>query len=97
MDTKEEEAWRAELEQNGLENVKLKLSRTSVDRDTPVRGFKDPRYQIPRGFAEDWVAEEEKKAAEERRSTLFWAIVAGVTGFFALVATVVGIFIQLLH
>jgi hypothetical protein len=95
MDTKEEEAWRAELKQNGLENVKLKLSRTSIARDTLVRGFKDSTCEIPRGFCEDWVAEEEKKAAKERRQTLCWAIVAGVTGFLALVATLVGLFIQL--
>jgi hypothetical protein len=80
MGTKEE-AWRAELEQSGLENVKLKLSRTLPDRDTLVRGFKDQTCQIPRGFCEDWIAEEEQKAAKERRSTLHWAIVAGVTSW----------------
>jgi hypothetical protein len=70
---------------------------TGIARDTRIGGFKDPTYEIPRGFIEDWVANEEKKVAEERRSTLHWAIVAGVTGFFAVVATVIGLFIQLAH
>ena len=74
MDTKNEEARRGELEQNGLANVKLSC-RAPAFRDRQVRGFKDPRYD-PRGFVEDWIAEEEKMAAEERRSTRFWAIVA---------------------
>jgi hypothetical protein len=97
MDPKDEKAWRVQLEQSTLENVKLKLARSNLDLDSPVRGFKDPRFVIPRGFVEDWVAEEENKAAKERRSTMVWAIVAGVTGILALVATVVGIVIQLAH
>jgi hypothetical protein len=91
MDT-DKEAWRPALADNGLENVKLKLSRIGGDRDARVIGFKDQRLQIPRGFVEDWVAEEEKKAAEERRQTLRWAIVAGMTGIAALVIGIIALF-----
>jgi hypothetical protein len=101
MDTKQEEkAWRDALADNGLENVKLKLARIGGDRDARIIGFKDQRLHIPRGFVEDWVAEEDRKAATERRRTLVWAIVAGVTGIvavaspglLALAKTVVGLF-----
>jgi hypothetical protein len=101
MDTKQEEkAWRDALADNGLENVKLKLARIGGDRDARIIGFKDQRLHIPRGFVEDWVAEEDRKAATERRRTLVWAMVAGVTGIvavaspglIALAKTMVGFF-----
>jgi hypothetical protein len=79
VSNKDEEAWRAELERRGLENVKLKLMAAGVSRGANVRGFEQP-YEIPRAFVEDWVAREERKATKERHWTLFWAVVGGVAG-----------------
>ena len=98
-----EETWRAELKQRGVENVKLKLLVACVGQQTMVDGFNNPP-SIPRSFVEDWVAEEERRAAEEERKaaeimrrTLHWAIVAGVTGVLVLAATLFGLVIELAH
>ena len=68
-----------------------------------VDGFNNPP-SIPRSFVEDWIAEEERRAAEEGRKaaeimrrTLQWAIVAGVTGVLVLAATLFGLVIELAH
>src|SRR5262245_37596954 len=61
-----EETWRAELKQRGVEIVKLKLLVAGVGQQTMVDGFNKPP-SIPRSFVEDWVAEEERRAAEEER------------------------------
>jgi hypothetical protein len=98
-----EETWRAELKQRGVENVKLKLLVAAVSQQTMVDGFNNPP-SIPRSFVEDWVAEEERRAAEEERKaaeimrrTLHWAIMAGVTGILVLAATLFGLVIELAH
>jgi hypothetical protein len=78
-DKDRDDARREELERSGLENVKLKLMATGLNRGANVRGFENPP-EIPRGFVEDWVATEERKAMKERRWTLLWAIVGGVAG-----------------
>jgi hypothetical protein len=91
-----EETWRAELKQRGVENVKLKLLVAAVRQQTMVDGFNNPP-SIPRSFVEDWAAEEERKAAEIMRRTLHWAIVAGVTGVLVLAATLFGLVIELGH
>jgi len=82
VNDKDKDAWRAELERRGLENVKLKLSAAGVGRGANVRGFEHPS-EIPRDFVEDWVATEEKKMARERRWTLRWAFIGGVAGVVA--------------
>ena len=76
------DAWRAELERRGLENVRLKLMEAGISRGANVRGFESPP-EIPRAFVEDWVSAEEQKIADERRWTLRWAIIAGVAGIVA--------------
>ena len=91
-----EETWRAELKQRGVENVKLKLLVAAVGQQTMVDGFNNPP-SILRTFVEDWIAEEERKAARERRRILHWAIVAGVTGILVLAATLFGLVIELAH
>src|SRR5262245_17526087 len=98
-----EETWRAELKQRGVVNVKLKLLVAAVGHQTMVDGFNNTP-SIPRSFVEDWVAEEEKRAADEERKaaetmrrTLNWAIVAGVTGVLVLAATLFGLVIELAH
>jgi hypothetical protein len=87
VNDKDKDAWRAELERRGLENVKLKLMAAGVGRGALVRGFESP-FEIPRDFVEDWVADEERKAAKERRWTLFWAIVGGVAGIIGVLVAV---------
>ena len=52
MNDKDKDAWRAELERRGLENVKLKLLAAGVGRGASVRGFEHPS-EIPRDFVED--------------------------------------------
>jgi hypothetical protein len=88
VNDKNKDAWRAELERRGLENVRLKLMAAGVSRGANVRGFEN-QLEIPRDFVEDWVAAEEKKMAKEPRWTLCWAIVGGVAG-------IVGVLIALL-
>lgn len=83
INDKPEDAWRAQLERLGLENVKLKLMAAGMGRGALVRGFESPS-EIPRAFIEDWVAAEERKAASQRWWTLFWAIVGGVAGFVSI-------------
>ena len=78
----DQSAWRAELERRGLENVKLKLLAAGVGRGALVRGFEHPP-EIPRDFIEDWVAQQERKMARERRATLHWAIVGGLAAIVA--------------
>jgi hypothetical protein len=82
VNSKDKDAWRAELERRGLENVRLKLMAAGVGRGANVRGFESPS-EIPRDFVEDWVAAEEKKIADERRWTLRWAFIGGVAGVVA--------------
>jgi hypothetical protein len=79
-DAAKREAWHAELNRRGLENVKLKLLMgAGVGRGADVHGFENPPT-IPRSVVEDWVADEEQKAARQRWWTLIWAIIGGVAG-----------------
>ena len=80
MNSKDKDAWRAELERRGLENVRLKLMAAGVGRGANVRGFESPS-EIPRDFVEDWVAAEEKKIADERRWTRSWSAMRAAAGF----------------
>ena len=81
---------RAELERNGVANVRLKLSSYGGGRASALNGAY-PGEEMTRGDVEDWLAE---RAAEESKmalTTLRWAKIAGWAGIASVVLALMGL------
>jgi hypothetical protein len=90
------EADRAELNRLTIENVRLKMAYAGADPGSVVPGLgkrPDQPFGMTRADVELWLAEQANKTAEQQASTLWWAVVAGVSGIIGiLVAVLVAIF-----
>lgn len=86
---------RAELENNGLASIRLKLAAYSGGHTGPgsaIGGFRCG--DITRSDIDDWLIEKTAEETKQQRDTLFWARVAGwgtiISIIVALAAIAVG-------
>jgi hypothetical protein len=80
------EEQRRELDRLTIENVRLKLAYSPVERGAVVPGLGDG--MLLRGDVEDWLAEMARLEAKERALTLRWARIAGWAGIVLVALTV---------
>jgi hypothetical protein len=80
-----------ECERQGPDNVRRQLAYAGANPGSVVPGLGDG--MMTRGDVQEWLAEIERKSAEEQKeataSTLFWAKVAAWAGIIGLVVTIV--------
>jgi hypothetical protein len=80
-----------ECERQGPDNVRRQLAYAGANPGSVVPGLGDGT--MTRGDVQEWLAEIERKSAEEQKeataSTLFWAKVAAWAGIIGIVVTIV--------
>jgi hypothetical protein len=80
-----------ECERQGPDNVRRQLAYAGANPGSVVPGLGDG--MMTRGDVQEWLAEIERKSAEEQKeataSTLFWAKVAAWAGIIGIVVTIV--------
>jgi hypothetical protein len=80
-----------ECERQGPDNVRRQLAYAGANPGSVVPGLGDG--MMTRGDVQEWLAEIERKSAEEQKeataNTLFWAKVAAWAGIIGIVVTIV--------
>jgi hypothetical protein len=80
-----------ECERQGPDNARRQLAYAGANPGSVVPGLGDG--MMTRGDVQEWLAEIERKSAEEQKeataSTLFWAKVAAWAGIIGIVVTIV--------
>ena len=85
---------KAELERNGVANVRLKLASYGGGRASALSGAY-PGEEMTRGDVEDWLAEQAQAEAAMAQGTLRWAKIAGIMSIISVGLAVVAIAVSL--
>jgi hypothetical protein len=83
---------RAELEEQGPQNIRFKLASYGGGRGAAIGGFRCG--DITRSEIEDWLAEKYQMEAAQQRSILRWARIAGWAGIVSVILAGVGIWLS---
>ena len=85
---------RAELEEYGAQNIRIKLTSYGGGRPSVLNGFLRCCPYVTRGDVEDWLVEKSHVEAAQQAATLRWAVIGGrwaiVGGCAAIVSAILG-------
>ena len=68
---------RAELEEYGAQNIRIKLTSYGGGRPSVLNGFLRCCPYVTRGDVEDWLVEKSHVEAAQQAATLRWAVIGG--------------------